>query len=162
MKREWKKLGVPVDPGVLSTQSVEHVLAEYDSPEVMSLLDPQGNRYVAVASDENLDRVRWLQAGITEPEWNALVTGRLTLLAVFLKPTVQVVDRTHEGEIVEGWTVSFDDLDRSRDLPDADAFLPRATLERFRYLVESENPPFGPIVDLPVAVGASAFPRRVA
>ena len=162
MRRRWTLPEALPDQERFLKQEVEHVLVEYEGPQIVSLRDPDGARLVAVASDESHDSVRWLQAVVDESEWSALVTGRLQLACAFLKPMLQVVDRTLGGDPIKGWDVQFENIDGQADLPDLDAFLPTETIERFKSLVEEEYPSFRATVDNPVREGSQEFPRRVA
>ncbi|WP_437955553.1 hypothetical protein WME76_29105 [Sorangium sp. So ce119] len=112
---------------------IEHVLVEYNGPQVVTLRDAIGVK-LAVASDEDESCVRWVQAYITETERKALFDGALTIRDALLKDVVFVVDVSHDGRPLRSW--DYDPtLLTDADLPKRGALLPRAVREEFAQAV---------------------------
>lgn len=128
MRPTWK-----LPPGDLTMRlperAVEHVLVEFDGPQLVTLRDAD-NRYLGVASDIEGETVRWIHAQITELEWQALVRGLVPLRDAFLKPVVWVIDEYADGIRVRGQMASGTDLDES-DLPKAGALMPASVRRTF-------------------------------
>ena len=137
MERDWTLPKARIDPNILKRQKIEHVLLEYDGPEVITLWDPDDRaRYLAEASDESDDRIRWVQVPITKGEWVALITGEADLYTLLAKPSLQVVDRDFSESAIEGWNVPLADLNPARDLPDPGATLPAGVIQNMKHLVD--------------------------
>lgn len=132
MKRKWKPFSSMIERSALLGQRVEHVLMEYEGPALMSVVDGRG-RLLAVASDDGRgDRIRYVQARVTDEEWSAFLSGTISALDVFQKDTLQVIDRTCDGAVLQGWEVPAANLNAKADLPEPDAKLPHDIGERVR------------------------------
>jgi hypothetical protein len=146
----------------LAAQRVEHILAAFDGPAILSLMTPDGTRLIAVAVDEVDKFIRWVQCSIGTPEWKALMGGRMGLYDAFtLESSVEVVDRTPDGKAVRGWEIPLASL-RSEHLPNPGALLPTEVLRKFG--ASAEQKPLGPLrlSDIPLELLSQVFPRRAA
>ncbi len=106
--------------------TIDTVLLEYDGPQVLTVRDLYGTRYLAVAADESSDgkTVRWLYAEISNLEFRAITNGGETIRDGILKDTLYVIDAVVDGgEIVNAWRVGSHDVPEDAK-PDIDSFLP--------------------------------------
>ncbi len=119
-------------------RTVEHVLAEYNGPQLVTLLDQRKNRYLGIASDADARAVRWVHAPISKLEFDALITGTQNLRDALLKETVWVVDASHGGKFAQVWEVPSDDIPASA-LPDHGALVPLAARKHLCEIAEKKK-----------------------
>jgi hypothetical protein len=96
-------------------RKIEHVLIEYEGPQLVTLTDG-ANRYLGLAVDADDKYVRWMHARLGKLEWEALLHAMLPVRDVFRKPQVWIVDETYDGSRMRGYQVNGQELD-DRDLP---------------------------------------------
>lgn len=77
--------------------SPETVILEYDGPQMMTTRRDTG-RHIALAVDESEDGeiVRWIEAPLSNLEYEALVRGATSVRTVFEKETIRIIDYTPE------------------------------------------------------------------
>ncbi len=154
MRESWNLLDEQiVSPPALD---VEHVLAEYDGPELITLTGI-GQRYLGVASDNDRSFRRWVYAPITNTEFKALIDGAETVRDALLKANIYVVDVSIDDVPTRAWQCDGRHL-TDDNLPERGALLPRLTREHF-----AESPASGalpPNPGRPSRFEAAARPAR--
>lgn len=130
MKDAWQLDGKPSAPAL--NLSLEHVLVWHEEPQVVSVLDPTGRRFLGVAVDdsEDFEVVRWVYTPVSHLEFDALICGATTVREALVADTVFVVDRRVDGGIIErAWEAKGADI--PEDIrPSEDSTLPEATRAR--------------------------------
>ncbi len=108
---------------------IEHILVEYEGPQLVTLRGPDG-LYIGVASDEENTFVRWIYAPISRTEFRALTDGACSLRDCLLKSEIAIVDVNHDGYAMREWladsSILIDDA-----LPKRGALLPKAVRAEF-------------------------------
>jgi hypothetical protein len=120
-------------PTAHQTFTLEHVLLEYDGPQVVTARDQYESRYLGVAVDDSDDgeSIRWVYSQISDMEFDAIVSGGATLRDALEDDTVFVADVRVDGGIVENvWRVNGADVPPGA-LPRSGSFLPLSVQQRF-------------------------------
>lgn len=110
---------------------LEHVLVAQDEPQVITALDHQNNRYLAVAVDDSDDGeiVRWVYALLSNLEFYALLSRAVTIRDVMASDSLYVVDRRVDGGVIENtWSAKTMPPDLR---PRPGSLLPPSTCARF-------------------------------
>ena len=121
MKREWDFLSQTTS---VCGHLAEHVLEEHDGAfgALVASFTEAGRRFVGVAVDREGDLIRWVEAAVSELEWDSLLRGLTSLRDVLSKESVWVIDRNASLEVQRAWAVSFSQLTDDH-LPDKDSLL---------------------------------------
>lgn len=116
--------------------SVQHVLVEYDGPQIVTAVladtdsgEPgSGGLYLGVASDDDEKLVRWILGPITSTEYKALIDGTETLRDALLKPQIFVLDADteYDWEPRRAWICDGNQLGDDH-FPGRGALLPTAS-----------------------------------
>jgi hypothetical protein len=160
MKAMWHLPAGEIAKDQLAERAVEVVLVEFDGPQIVCVWGPGGARRLSVACDEDAAAVRWVEAELSAPQWNALFEGKLALRDALRQPRGWVVDEARTGEALRAWEVSPVDLDPAL-LPERGALLPTEVRQRF-----VAGPTVAPVElrekDAAVERGFPDLPRMVA
>jgi hypothetical protein len=123
---------IQLAPSGLPKTQLEHVLVEYDGPLVATRVTPDKRRFLAVAVDESDDGdvVRWIHSEISPLEFDALVSGGVTVRDALIKGHVYIIDRIVDGgEISKAWYLGEENVPEVAR-PEPGSFLPPSVIGR--------------------------------
>ena len=126
----------------------EEVLDELDGPQLITIEDQGGKRFLGILIDTDDNGTLWLLGRLPEHSWRALVEGRASLRAVVLAPGSLIVGRDWNNDAVAAWVAPLPTKEHEDGglgeafLPEKGALLPTATRERLvRALRPTPEPP---------------------
>jgi hypothetical protein len=142
----------------------EDVVDEFDGPQLVTIRERSGKRFLGVLIDTDDDGSLWLLGRLNEHNWRALIEGRATLRGIVHAPGSIIVARDWSNHITAAWVAPLPTKESEdgglgeKFLPEKGALLPKAIRDRLVELLEPpiETPPFD---DRSVEEGSTNFVR---